>query len=235
MKLVEASYIALHLLGWQCMCDVNTEWWGERPTLASQTHFHKMGKGWWTVYTEVTLLHLYSHLHTTFLGLRTTFGQQQKATKINALSHLDFLKNHMVSEHMVCSETSAISSSFKPSYIGSLVSCVTILLSVLLSIVLPLWSPTALLSYCFATLFSLFSNVLSISRWSIIRPANCILMRHKFICLLCYYYGPIFVILYSLYERQFGYASCHQVNVEDCHKKSVLWNFKSTDYCVFCQ
>lgn len=83
--------------------------------------------------SDSTTLSLYSHLRTTFPSLRTTFGQQQKSNQ-NQCSFLlvDFLGNHMVSEHVACSETSVISSSFKPSYIGSLVSCVTVLLSVLL-------------------------------------------------------------------------------------------------------
>ena len=69
----------------------------------------------------------------------------------------------------------------KPSYIGSLVSCVTILLSVLLlsyhSILPPpcsltvllLYSPTALFSYCFATLFS-HRLVLLLFCYSILPP-----------------------------------------------------------------
>ena len=83
--------------------------------------------------SDSTTLSLYSHLRTTFLSLRTTFGQQQKSNQ-NQCSFLlvDFLGNHMVSEHVACSETSAISSSFKPSYIGSPVSCVTVSLFVLL-------------------------------------------------------------------------------------------------------
>lgn len=83
--------------------------------------------------SDSTTLSLYSHLRTTFLSLRTTFGQQQKSNQ-NQCSFLlvDFLRNHMVSEHVACSETSAISSSFKPSYIGSPVSCVTVSLFVLL-------------------------------------------------------------------------------------------------------
>ena len=81
--------------------------------------------------SDSTTLNLYSHLRTTFPSLRTTFGQQQKSNQDQCSFLLvDFLG--MVSEHVACSETSAISSSFKPSYIGSPVSCVTISLFVLL-------------------------------------------------------------------------------------------------------